>query len=103
MIPADRKPMPLDHLISAIVAHRKRISRQRALLVGISGIDGSGKGFVAAKIADSLGQIAGITDPGYNVAVLGVDGWLNLPHIRFDRANPAEHFYEHALSLRGDV
>ena len=87
----------LEPLISAIVARRKQIPAKRALLVGISGIDASGKGFVAERLARSLGRTAGITDPGYNVAVIGVDGWLNLPHVRFDDQNPAEHFYQHAL------
>ena len=32
-----------------------------------------------------------------NVADLTIDGWLNLPHVRFDDQNPAEHFYLHAL------
>jgi uridine kinase len=98
MIPADRKPMPLDRLISAITTRRREISPERALLVGISGIDASGKGFVTQRIAESLGaRPAGVTDPGYNVAVIGADGWLNLPDVRFNRENPAAHFYEHAF------
>ena len=88
--------MQLDPLLSAIVARRKQIPAKRALLVGISGIDGSGKGFVAAKIAASLGA-AGVTAPGYSIALIGVDGWLNLPNARFDREGPAEHFYEHGF------
>jgi uridine kinase len=86
-----------ESLLTPIVARRKEIPAERAVLVGISGIDASGKGFVAAKVADSLGKAAGISDPGYNVALIGADGWLNLPHVRFDRENPAEHFYQHAF------
>jgi uridine kinase len=89
--------LSLDPLLSAIIARRKQISGERALLVGISGIDGSGKGFVAAKIAGSLGKAAGVTAPGYHVALIGVDGWLNLPHVRFNREKPADHFYENAF------
>jgi uridine kinase len=89
--------MQLAPLLSAIVARRKQIPAKRALLVGISGIDGSGKGFVAARIAASLGKAARVTAPGYNVALIGVDGWLNLPNVRFDRERPAEHFYEQAI------
>lgn len=84
-------------LIAATVARRKQIPSERALLVGISGIDASGKGFVATQAAESLGRATGIADSGYNVAVIGVDGWLNLPHVRFHDQNPAEHFYQHAL------
>jgi uridine kinase len=87
----------LENLLTAILVRRKEIPADRALLVGISGIDASGKGFAAAKVADSLGKGAGISDPGYNVALIDADGWLNLPHVRFDRENPAQHFYQHAF------
>lgn len=59
----------------------------------MSGIDASGKGFLASKVATSL------TQQGVNVALLGADHWLNLPETRFSRENPAEHFYTHALRL----
>ena len=98
MIPTARNPMQFDLLIAAIVARRKQISKERALLVGISGIDASGKGFVTRRVAESLGAgTAAISDPGNNLAVIGADGWLNLPHARFNQENPAEHFYEHAF------
>ena len=90
--------MQFDLLIAAIVARRKQIPKERALLVGISGIDASGKGFVTRRVAESLGaRTAAISDPGNNLAVIGADGWLNLPHARFNQENPAEHFYEHAF------
>jgi polyphosphate kinase 2 (PPK2 family) len=41
-------------VISAIIEKRKAHSPRRALLVGISGIDAAGKGFVTARIAASL-------------------------------------------------
>jgi len=63
------------------------------VLVGISGIDGSGKGFLAAQLSRELER----TD--LRVALINVDGWLNLPSIRFSPHNPAEHFYRHALRL----
>ena len=34
---------------------------------------------------------------GTRVANINIDGWLNLPHVRFNKSNPAEHFYKHAL------
>ena len=98
MNPADRKLMQFDLLIAAIVARRKQIPKERALLVGISGIDASGKGFVTQRVADSLSaKTAAISDPGNNLAVVGADGWLNLPHTRFNQESPGEHFYEHAF------
>ena len=81
----------MDRIIRAIVARRAEISPKRAVLVAISGIDAAGKGYCAARIAESLGQ------QNLKVAVLGADGWLNLPKVRFNSENPAEHFYEHAF------
>jgi len=61
------------------------------LVVGLSGIDGSGKGFVAKQIEARLAlhSIA--------AANINVDGWLNLPNRRFNSTRPAEHFYENAI------
>ena len=41
-------------VISAIIEKRNALSLQHALLIGISGIDAAGKGFVTARIAESL-------------------------------------------------
>ena len=78
-------------VISAIIEKRKTLSPQRALLVGISGIDAAGKGFVTARIAELLEK------RGFNVAVINADGWLNLPHVRFHFQDPAKHFYENGI------
>jgi uridine kinase len=78
-------------VISAIIEKRKSLSPQRALLVGISGIDAAGKGFVTARIAELLEK------RGIKLAVINADGWLNLPHVRFHRQDPAKHFYENAV------
>jgi len=78
-------------VISAIIEKRKALSPQHALLVGISGIDASGKGFVTTRIAESLQK------RGIKLAVMNADGWLNLPHARFHRQDPAKHFYENAI------
>jgi uridine kinase len=69
---------------------RSRISRTRALLVGISGIDASGKGFIAQKLAERLRK------GGWNVAVISADDWLNLPDVCINHDNSAEHFYKYA-------
>jgi len=62
-----------------------------ATLCGISGIDASGKGYVSNLIVEQL------CAKGVHAVNLGVDGWLNLPHVRFNADNPAEHFYLHAI------
>jgi uridine kinase len=77
-------------LMGQVVAARSKVPSHRALLAGISGIDGSGKGFVTAQLVNQLREL------GRNVAAVSADDWHNLPRIR---RNP-EHFYECALRLR---
>ena len=78
-------------VLEAITRKRGAVAPDRALLVGISGIDASGKGYLAAKIAHQL-QMEGL-----KVATIGADDWLNLPDVCINRNNYAEHFYEHAI------
>jgi uridine kinase len=78
-------------VICAIIGKREALSPERALLVGISGIDAAGKGFVTAQFAESLEK------RGFKVAVINADAWLNLPHVRFRRQDPPTHFYENAI------
>jgi uridine kinase len=85
--------MNLEPIIEIILTKRQKMPAERSLLVGISGIDASGKGFVTTKLAEQIRQ------KGFNVAVINVDGWLNLPHIRFNPQNAARTFYENALRL----
>ena len=71
-------------------AHRK-VPAGRSVLAVVSGIDGSGKGWVAARLLDALRA------DGLRVAAINVDGWLNLPEKRFSRTNPPLRFYLHAI------
>jgi len=80
----------LRRIVDRILDLRPSV-RDRAVLVAVSGIDGSGKGWLTARIAAEL-QSAGV-----KVANINIDGWLNLPAKRFSRTNPAEHFYRHAI------
>lgn len=81
----------LQVVIERILATRASIRSERSALVAITGIDGCGKGYVAAQLLKQL------TAEGVRAAIISVDGWLNLPHVRFNRSNPAEHFYLHAI------
>jgi uridine kinase len=81
----------LEGAAAAIAAARARTEPGRSLLVGVSGIDGSGKGYMAARLARALEARA------QRVAPINVDGWLNLPARRFSAVRPAEHFYAHAI------
>jgi uridine kinase len=77
--------------IEAVLAARKRVPTRRAALVAISGIDASGKGYATGKLAAELEA------RGLRVAAIGIDGWLNLPPVRFRADDSAEHFYRHAF------
>ena len=78
-------------VVDAIARKLDAVAPDRAVLVGISGIDASGKGFVAAELADVLRARS------WNVAVVSADDWLNLPDVCINGDNYAEHFYEHAI------
>jgi uridine kinase len=81
----------LQVVIEKILETRLSIPAQRSALVAITGIDGCGKSYLTARL---LKQLAA---QGACAAIINVDGWLNLPQKRFDRANSAEHFYLHAI------
>ena len=73
------------------------ISRARALLVGISGIDASGKGFVTAHLAERLRNC------GWNVAAISADDWLNLPNVCINRGPLRRTFLRACDSVRRNV
>ena len=66
----------------------------RCPLVAVSGIDGSGKTYWAAKLADRL------TQAGLQVAVIPLDLFLNPPEVRFSNDNRGKHFYERGFDLQ---
>jgi uridine kinase len=81
----------VNQAIVEILAKRKQIPLQRGLLAGISGIDGSGKGFLTGQLISQL------QSQGQRAVGINADGWLNLPRKRFHSERPAQHFYEHAI------
>lgn len=83
----------LDETVREILARRANVPDSRSLLVGVSGIDGCGKGYLAAQLQAHL-ALQGVIS-----SILNVDGWLNLPQKRFDRDAPAVNFYQNALRL----
>ena len=76
----------LNNVVARILRERAVLSDQRSLLVGVSGIDSSGKGYVAKQIEARLALHS------IGPANIHVDGWLNLPDRRFNARKPAEHF-----------
>jgi len=83
--------LDFDEVAERIIAARRGVPIQRSLLVAITGIDSSGKGYVSARIVEALHA------QRLRTAAINVDGWLNLPHRRFSDVDPAEHFYLHAI------
>ena len=73
---------------------RRQTPPNRAVLVAVTGIDGAGKGYVSRQIVETLEA------RGIRVASIDIDGWLNLPHVRFDGPNMPEHFYRHAIRFQ---
>ena len=81
----------LDAAINQIIQARRIVTSERAVLVAITGIDGCGKGYITRQIAHVL------ETQGLRIATINIDGWLNLPPVRFSQSHPAEHFYHHAF------
>ena len=83
----------IDEVTRQILRRRRTIPDTLCMLVGVSGIDGCGKGYVARQLEARL-ALHGVTP-----AILNVDGWLNLPEKRFNQSDPADNFYENAIRL----
>lgn len=82
-----------DDLIKAIATKRRQVSTERSLLVAVSGIDGSGKGYITEKIVNQLNEQA------IKTISINLDAWHALPEKRFNCANPGEHFYHYAFNF----
>ena len=72
---------------------RENVPASNALLVGISGIDASGKGFVTEKLRQELEHRK------LQAASINADGWLNLPDVRFSVDDQARNFYDNGIRL----
>src|SRR6185295_5520047 len=81
----------IEDVVRKILERRANIPESRSLLVGVSGIDGCGKGYLATQLRAHLALL------GVIPAILNVDGWLNLPQKRFAQSAPAVNFYENAI------
>ena len=65
--------------------------KKTAFTVGISGIDASGKGYIAKLFQKELEQL------GYRVANINIDPWQNPIPVRLQKENAAENFYNNAF------
>lgn len=78
----------LSHVVKTAL---QKYSGKRLFTVAISGIDGSGKGYIAAKLQQLL------ESDGYNVANINIDPWQQPIPVRLQKENPAENFYLHVF------
>jgi uridine kinase len=83
----ERTMQGISALVEAVRACRASLPPAVALLVGVSGIDGSGKGYLAGQLVTAL------SGQRLKAAAINVDGWLNVPAVRFDAKRLAENFY----------
>src|ERR1700746_3756055 len=90
----DLRIVETNRIVSAILQRQKELSADRSLLVGISGVDASGKSTIASVLVEELKK------RGLNAVSIGLDAWHNPPETRFNEENPAEHFYWHAFRFR---
>lgn len=81
----------ISHAVGRIREARAGTAPERSLLVAISGIDGCGKGYVTARMVDALKAL------GFRTVGINIDGWLNLPPVRFSGSDPAGSFYSNAI------
>ncbi len=65
--------------------------QSRALLAGMSGIDGSGKTELSKRLARELEHA------GLRTALICIDPWQNPQTVRFGGPDPGLHFYDHAI------
>jgi uridine kinase len=89
--PAAPSQPDISPAVDLVASARGRVPAARSVLAALSGIDGSGKGWVTGAIA------AALRDRGLRVAPINIDGWLNLPAVRFAASDPAGHFYRRAI------
>jgi len=79
-------------VVGARLARRARArGSSGSLLVALSGIDGSGKGYTANLLHGAL------EGRGVHTAVIHADDWLSPPHQRFGSSPTARRFYENAF------
>lgn len=80
-----------ESVLDKIIRTRRSFREPGALLVGISGIDGSGKSAWNRSLTEQLSV------RGWNVASFNVDAWHHPPAVRFSATDPGRHFYDHAF------
>jgi uridine kinase len=81
----------ISSIIDRIVADRGKKPAAESLLVAVSGIDASGKGYCSRLIVEAL------QGRGLNAVGIGLDPWMNHRSIRLVEENPGENFYRNGF------
>lgn len=81
----------MNSLVAAVLAARERFRGERAFVVGLSGVDASGKGYITARLSERLKKL------GRRVVTLCADDWLDSRDTWSGAEQPAEVFYERAF------
>ncbi|WP_174763157.1 uridine kinase [Anabaena sp. UHCC 0187] len=81
----------IEDLANSILQKQSKLSINRAFLVAVSGIDGSGKGYITEKLITALNQ------QNLHAVAINLDPWHKLPSERFNSEHPGEYFYHHAF------
>ena len=82
---------PIKKLSTPILQKFYDHTPDHVFTVAISGIDASGKGYVAKRLENKL------TGKGLRVANINIDPWQNPIPIRLKKENPAENFYQNVF------
>lgn len=79
---------PFNDLVQNILHRKEQFSGSRLFTVGLSGIDGAGKGYTARRLQMALEQ------KGLSVAHITIDPWQQPLALRLNKADPALTVYE---------
>ena len=82
---------PINNLIEIILKNFYDHTNDHVFTIAISGIDASGKGYVAKRLQSEL------TGKGLRVANINLDPWQNSLAVRLAKENEAENFYQNVF------
>lgn len=85
--------MNIQSVVDAALAAHTAIAAPGAAIIGVSGIDGSGKSHLSALLQRELQSL------GLKSVLLGLDAWHTPPSVRFSSIDPGPHFYRNAYRL----
>lgn len=81
----------IKELADSLLQKQSELSVDRGFLVAVSGIDGSGKGYITEKL------ITALKEQNIKAISINLDAWHKLPTERFNPEHPARYFYQNAF------